>query len=193
MRVLFLGPPRPVLYECLAQCGDIVVPFADPLDPSHPELVTAEFILSYGYRHILRPPTLQRHQGKAINLHISMLPWNRGADPNLWSFLENTPKGVTIHLLDEGIDTGPILYQERVSFSDHETLNTAYEKLSFTIENLFCRNWPSIRSGTAPAKPQPGGGSYHRQADKRAYQHLLSDGWDTPITNIFGKALVKPS
>ena len=43
---------------------------------------------------------------------MSYLPWNRGADPNFWSILEDTPKGVTIHIMDESIDTGDILYQK---------------------------------------------------------------------------------
>ncbi|MCL0081308.1 hypothetical protein M1N64_03665 [Peptococcaceae bacterium] len=49
---------------------------------------------------------MDKFQGRAINLHISFLPWNRGADPNFWSFIENAPVGVSIHYLDEGIDTG---------------------------------------------------------------------------------------
>ena len=38
-------------------------------------------------------------------MHISYLPFNRGAHPNYWSFKDNSPKGVTIHFIDNGIDT----------------------------------------------------------------------------------------
>ena len=47
-----------------------------------------------------------------INLHISYLPYNRGSYPNYWSFKENTPNGVSIHHIDDGIDTGPVLVQK---------------------------------------------------------------------------------
>ena len=49
-----------------------------------------------------------------VNLHISYLPWNRGAHPNFWSFFDATPTGVSIHLIDKGIDTGPIIVQKKV-------------------------------------------------------------------------------
>ena len=39
-----------------------------------------------------------------VNLHISYLPFNRGSHPNYWSFVENTPKGVSIHEIDEQIE-----------------------------------------------------------------------------------------
>ena len=75
-----------------------------------------EMIISYGYRHIIKKSIIEYVKGNIINLHISYLPWNRGADPNLWSFLENSPKGVTIHYIDEGIDTGDIITQKKIRF-----------------------------------------------------------------------------
>ena len=193
MRVLFLGPPRPVLYRRLEQCGDIPVPFESPVDEANADLMAADFAVSYGYRYILKPKVMRQIRGRAINLHISMLPWNRGADPNLWSFLENTPKGVTIHLLDEAVDAGPILYQQEVCFGQNETLKTTYEKLSLAIESLFCDNWLAIRTNAVRAEPQPPGGTFHKLADKRSYMHLLSAGWDTPVAEIAGKACVRLS
>jgi methionyl-tRNA formyltransferase len=117
------------------------------------------------------------------------LPWNKGADPNLWSFLENTPKGVTIHYLDEGIDTGDILAQKEVQMRDDDTLKTSYERLSTEIEQLFEFVWPKIKNGQLKAIPQPKGGSFHRLRDKKAFEHLLTNEWDTQVANLIGKAL----
>eukprot|EP00392_Amoebophrya_sp_AT5.2_P019205 g19951.t1 len=63
-----------------------------------------DYCVSYGYRHIIRTPVIEGmfDRKRIINLHISYLPYNRGADPNLWSILERTPPGVTIHHIDEG-------------------------------------------------------------------------------------------
>ena len=118
------------------------------------------------------------------------MPWNRGADPNLWSFLEDTPKGVTVHYLDSGIDTGDILVQKSIEFfSSEETLKTSYEKLSQAACILFKESWLDIREGKLLSIPQPQGGSYHRLQDRLAYEYLLTQGWDTPVHQLKGKAL----
>jgi methionyl-tRNA formyltransferase len=126
---------------------------------------------------------------RAINLHISLLPWNRGADPNLWSFLEDTPKGVTIHVLERGVDTGPIVAQAEVAPSPHDTLKTSYERLAQAMLALFAAAWGDIRAGRLPAQPQSGAGTYHRTSDRSRFAGLLTEGWDTPVAGLTGKAL----
>ena len=79
-----------------------------------------DFVVSYGYRHILKPGVIEGLGCPIFNLHISYLPYNRGAHPNFWSFYENTPAGVTIHLIDNGVDTGPIVKQKYVIFKEDE-------------------------------------------------------------------------
>lgn len=84
-------------------------------------------------------------QGQIFNLHISLLPYNREASPNFFSFIENTSKGVTIHQIDEGLDTGPILAQNELFFDESkETFASGYEKLILEIQMLFKENWSSI-------------------------------------------------
>lgn len=76
-----------------------------------------------------------------INLHISYLPGNRGAHPNFWSFYDETPSRVSIHLIDTGIDTGPILFQKYVDFNqDEKAFSQTYKKLVIEIEKLFIEN-----------------------------------------------------
>jgi methionyl-tRNA formyltransferase len=126
-----------------------------------------------------------------VNLHISYLPWNRGADPNLWSFLEDSPKGVTVHYMDEGVDTGDIIAQKKIEFAKEEeqTLSSTYNILKKEIEGLFEKVWPDIVNGSAKRVRQPGKGSSHKLADKKPYMHLLDKGWNTPVANLKGKAL----
>jgi methionyl-tRNA formyltransferase len=55
----------------------------------------------------------------ALNVHPSLLPDNRGPDPLFWTFQRgDTETGVSIHLMDEGLDTGPLLAQERVAIAE---------------------------------------------------------------------------
>ena len=188
MNILLLGPYRKDLIDFLSSFGNKVAITEAPLTGDSECLCNIDFIISYGYRHILKKDILDKFLNKAINFHISLLPWNRGADPNLWSFLEDTPKGVTIHYLDYGIDTGDILAQQEVKYVPEDTLRTSYERLSKTIEELFRRVWPNIRSGKQKSTPQPYGGSYHHLSARARFEYLLTKGWDTPVADLIGKA-----
>lgn len=188
MKVLLLGPEKLAIRAVLASCGDEVVQTEERLDDSHPILQGVDFLVSYGYRHILGEELLSRFPGCAINLHVSYLPWNRGADPNLWSFLEDTPKGVTIHQLARGLDTGPLLVQEPVVMLDSDTLRTSYERLCLAMEDMFRRMWPRIRAGEITPCPQPPGGSYHRLRDRMPFESYLALGWETPVKSLKGLA-----
>ena len=188
MNILLLGPYRKDLIDFLSSFGDKVTTTEAPLTGDSECICNIDFIISYGYRHILKKDILDKYLNKAINFHISLLPWNRGADPNLWSFLEDSPKGVTIHYLDYGIDTGDILAQQKVDYIPEDTLRTSYERLSKTIEELFRKVWPNIRSEKQKSIPQPDAGSYHRLSDRAAFEYLLTKGWDTPVAGLVGKA-----
>src|SRR5262245_47929427 len=127
MVVLLLSPYPEGIIDVLTDEGDVVTIVGQPLDLEGEQKRDAEWIVSYGYRHILREPLLSAYAERIINLHISYLPWGRGADPNLWSWIEGTPKGVTIHAIDAGLDTGPIFVQRLVDFGSSETLATSYQ------------------------------------------------------------------
>lgn len=188
MNVLFLGiSPSPVV-STLKKYRCEVFEYEDPIEPIYLEENEIEFAVSYRYRHIVKRPIIEYLEGKIINLHISLLPWNRGSDPNQWSFLEDTPKGVTIHCIDEGLDTGDILVQKEVEYNPDDTLRTSYNRLSAEIEDLFQKSWPDIQCGRLKPYPQYGLGSFHRISDRQTFEYLLTNGWDTPVKNLIGKA-----
>ncbi|MGM0601054.1 MAG: formyltransferase family protein [Candidatus Rifleibacteriota bacterium] len=181
-KILFLGPEEMPLIQWLQNQNYNVVQITDKISGEIIEEEHFDFLISYGYRHIIKKDVLDKFPSRAINLHISYLPWNRGADPNFWSFIENTPKGVTIHYLDEGIDTGDIIVQKEVCFnSEVETLASTYQKLHQEIQDLFKQNWPYIKSGKCKRVKQPDGGTVHRKKDREKLEFLLENGWDTPV------------
>ena len=137
-----------------------------------------DFVVSYGYRYILKKEIIGRFDCPIFNLHMSYLPYNRGAHPNFWSFYENTPSGVTLHLIDSGVDTGPIVAQRYVNFEDSDdTFVKTYAVLTSEMERLFLDNLDSILSDTWHAAIQHSNGTHHYMKD------LPSNfsGWDSNI------------
>jgi methionyl-tRNA formyltransferase len=186
-RVLFLGPAdSPILAHLREHVEHVTATEAPPstLDVSD---APPGFVVSHGYRYILPPAFLTAFPRSAINCHISYLPWNRGADPNLWSWLEGTPRGVTVHYMDPGVDTGDVIARRAVDFGpsfDDETLATSYRRLQAELAGLFAETWPSIRARQCTPSAQQGRGSYHRSVDKELFVHLLTNGWETPVARL---------
>jgi methionyl-tRNA formyltransferase len=172
--------------ERLRAGGDEVVVHSAPLGVNDCD---ADFLVSFGYRYIVARDILARFPHRAVNLHISYLPWNRGAHPNVWAHYEGTPSGVTVHHMDPGIDTGDIIVQKQITFGPGETLQTSHAALMREIEDLFFDSWPSVKAGTAPRSRQQGRGSYHSVADLERIQSLLTNGWDTPLAAIAGRGV----
>ena len=118
----------------------------------------------FGY--ILQPAILEMMPAGCVNIHPSLLPYNRGAYPNVWSIIDGTPAGATIHYIDVGIDTGDIIAQRAVPVELTDTGASLYAKLEVACVDLFKETWPSIRSGHALRTPQViEGGTAHKVQD----------------------------
>lgn len=191
MKVLYLGVSPFPLTSILRGTDCEVIEFSDKPEVDFLKTHLIDFAVSFRCPHIIRRPVIDHLEGRIINLHISLLPWNRGADPNLWSFLEDTPKGVTIHYLDQGLDTGDIIAQKEIFFDiGRETLKTTYERLDAEIIDLFRQQWPLIMEGKNARQKQQGMGSNHKLKDKEPFMQLLQDkGWSTPIADLIGKGV----
>jgi phosphoribosylglycinamide formyltransferase-1 len=82
-----------------------------------------ELVVLAGYMHLLTAPFLQRFPERVINIHPSLLPAFPGAhaiDDALAAGVEST--GVSVHYVDEGLDSGPLIAQEHVHVAPRETL-----------------------------------------------------------------------
>ena len=142
-------------------------------------------VISYNYRYIVQKNMIDAVHGRIINLHTSMLPWNRGASPNLWSVIDNTPKGVTIHVMDEGLDTGDILLQKELNFDEErDTLRSSYERLNQEIVKLLQDNWEYIYERDWRPNKQVGDGSKHTMKDLQEFLHGRSFSYDMTIAEF---------
>ena len=189
MRILFLTNNK--ISESLInwlrkEADEEVIVINEKISKEMIEFHKPDLIISYNYRFIIKKDVLSFISNRIINLHISLLPWNRGAHPNLWSFLDSTPKGVTIHLIDEHIDTGNILVQKEVIFDEkNEALVSSYQKLHKEIQEMFMDNWDGIKNFKITPRPQPAGGSIHYIRDFEKIKSLIeADGWDISICEL---------
>jgi phosphoribosylglycinamide formyltransferase 1 len=82
-----------------------------------------ELVVLAGYMHLLTEPFLRRFPERIVNVHPSLLPSFPGAHPIRDALAAGAdPTGVTVHYVDEGLDTGLVLAQERVALEPRATL-----------------------------------------------------------------------
>jgi len=116
--------------------------------------------------YILEEETIDLFPEGIVNLHPAYLPYNRGAYPNVWSIIDGTPAGATLHYLDEDIDTGPIIARREVDVRADDTGQDLYNRLEQACIRLLKEAWPDIRDGTADLEEQdPDKGTYHETKD----------------------------
>ena len=180
MDILFLGDSESRIIPFLQSKGEHVTTTDQKITAASAQ--GFDFLISYRYRHILKRDILDLFPNRAINIHNGFLPWNKGADANLWSHVQHTPKGITIHLIDDGIDTGDILVQKEVVFTDADTLATSWKKLWNEAEDLFMECWLKIKNGEIEPKPQTETGTFHYAKDKECIH--LTNGWDTLLQSV---------
>lgn len=192
MKVLFLYNNDNVLdfVEWLRAQGNIVDLCSNKLIGDTDELNYKEYDLaiSYSYKYILPAKVIENFYGNIVNMHISYLPWNRGANPNQWSILEGTPKGVTIHYINAELDKGDIIAQKIINIdSENDTLASSYNKLNEAIKSLFKEIYPLYPYWQDMKKKALGKGSYHSNKDFQKYRSIISK-WDMSISEFLEKA-----
>jgi methionyl-tRNA formyltransferase len=145
-----------------------------------------EFIVSDRSRSLISEDVINHLPNKIINLHPSFLPWGRGYFPNYWSTIKREKKGVTIHYIDKGIDTGDIIIQVEVTMNGDQTLRSSYNLLRFFMVELFRASWSKIRDGSLGSYKQDLNlGSFHFKKDFNGEFDRLRLGWDTPVSELF--------
>lgn len=132
--------------------------------------------LSVLYDYILRPPALELFADGVYNLHPSWLPKNRGRYPNVWTLVDGTPAGVTLHRVDAGVDTGPVVARRAVDVEPVDTGVSLYRKLERAGFELLRETWPALREGRVSLEPQdPTEATTHRLRDVEALDRLDLD------------------
>ena len=91
----------------------------------------------------------------SINIHASLLPQYRGAAPINWALMHGDREtGVTSFFLQHEIDTGDLIFQDRVAIAPEDDFGSLYDKLKTVGAALARRSVEAIAVGTAPSIPQ---------------------------------------
>lgn len=105
---------------------------------SYLETIPFDYIALAGYMRILTPEFVKRYNKRVINIHPSLLPSFKGATAIEDAFNYGVRvSGVTIHYIDEGIDTGEIIEQEIIYVDDNETFESFKRKIHELEHELY--------------------------------------------------------
>lgn len=122
----------------------------EELAPLQPEL---QVVVAYG--QILPRPVIDLAPLGTVNVHASLLPRYRGAAPIQWAIARGEDRtGVTTMLVDEGLDTGPILLQRELPIGPRETAAELEPRLARVGAELLLESVAGLASGAARPLPQ---------------------------------------
>jgi methionyl-tRNA formyltransferase len=140
--------------------------FRTPLGIETLKKLALDFIIGIHFSYVVPPEVLAIPKNGILNLHPAYLPYNRGWHTASWAILENTPIGASLHLMDEGIDTGDIIHQKKIEISPSDTADTLYQRLKSLEFEVFVETWPKIVAGTYSRMPQKSAeGTFHERSD----------------------------
>ena len=121
-------------------------------------LIDPDILWTTDYRYLIPKSLIESPSLASINLHPSLLPLYRGRAAINWAILNGeTDIGLTAHLIDEGVDTGPILRQESIRLERTDDVGDALRLLEPIYERLSMELVSSIMEHGLNATPQPDG------------------------------------
>ncbi|MGG5252441.1 phosphoribosylglycinamide formyltransferase [Neobacillus sp. SM06] len=105
---------------------------------AHLKSADVDFIVLAGYMRLIGSTLLNEYEGRIVNIHPSLLPAFPGKDAIGQALTAGVSEtGVTVHFVDEGMDTGPIIAQKRVDIEENETLESLQAKIHAVEHRLY--------------------------------------------------------
>jgi methionyl-tRNA formyltransferase len=193
---------RPISHKMLKEISDKQqVPFfiqPKPKDESYSNFINKlkylkpDLFFINSYSMIFKKDLLKLPKSGTLNIHTSLLPKNRGANPLQWGIINQDEfAGVTLHEVDEGIDSGPIIDQRKTNIFTEDTWVSLSNRIKDLTYDLIEKNINQILSKNWDSKPQ--------NKNQATYNNRRSpkDGeinWSMPIIEIYNKirALISP-
>jgi len=159
----------------------------DPAEVARMAAVRPDVVLVFG-TGILREPLLSAFAGRLINIHLGLSPYYRGAGTNFWPLVNREPEyvGATIHYLDAGIDTGPILAHARPLIEPGDGPHDIGNKTIVAAAQALLRVADAHVAGSAHSVPQWSGGRlYQRKHFSADAVRALYRNFDTAMIDEY--------
>lgn len=117
-------------------------------------------------------------QQAIINIHSSLLPEYRGVSPNFWVLLNDEDiTGITVHYMDEDLDTGDVIRQEQMQIHDSDTLHSLNTRAAEQGSELLLNALHDIKLATVSARPiDPDDGTYYSLPTRDDVRMFLEKG-----------------
>lgn len=123
--------------------------------------------------NIIKQPLLSKPRLGFINTHPSLLPSNRGKHYNFWAIVEQAPFGVSLHMVNDDVDSGDIIAQMPIPYGWEDNGETLYLKATEAMVRLFRDTYPIVRTLDFRRQQQDLRlGSFHRAAELDAASHI---------------------
>jgi methionyl-tRNA formyltransferase len=106
-----------------------------------------------------------------LNLHPAYLPYNRGWHSAVWSILEGTPFGATLHFMSDRLDEGDIVHQKSLGKRPNDTGDSLYKRAMELEFEVFREAWPALASFSYTRTPQR-----HDLATRHKIKDLAASG-----------------
>jgi len=128
------------------------------------------------FGHVIPLSLIKGISGGILNLHPSLLPFGRGANPISWGILKEQPQGISLHLVDEHLDTGDILFQKEIYTTINMSAGEIYELAMIELFQLFTEYFPKWVSKEQLPTPQKNiGTSAHHSRELKALEVIKSE------------------
>ena len=166
--------------------------------------LSPDLLVVVAFGQILKKPLLESSRWGAVNIHASLLPRYRGAAPIHWAiFNDEAVTGLTAMVMDEGLDTGPILLQREVTVGREETAGELHDRLSVLAGDLLLKTLKGLAENRLREEPQDHArATYAPKIDRRMSlikwsrsareisAHIRAlDPWPGALTMLAGKEI----
>lgn len=113
-----------------------------------------DFLITVYWPYLLDKKIFGTPKRGTINFHPALLPLNRGWYPHVYSIVDGSVPGVSLHQITEAVDAGDVWAQKRIVIHPADTAKEVYERQIEEIVALFKESWPNILNGTLKPVPQ---------------------------------------
>jgi len=155
------------------------------------ESIRPDYILVIFWPHLLPESLIRIPSYGCVNLHIGYLPYNRGKNANVWPIIDQTPAGVSMHYINNNIDSGNVISQVKVKTHITDSGKSLYNRLVKSCLPLFKKTWKNLKNNRIQGKKQKiKNGSIHYSKDFKKLNYVNLDKRIYPL-DLFNQLRAK--